>query len=83
MSIPDDFAPKPTLPTGGLDRMLRIWEALRDSNQYTASSANALRDRPCRANTLHPVIAMTISRLLRSAWERILHMKGHGPLPIS
>ncbi len=32
MSIPDDFDPKPTRPTGGLDRMVRIWEALRDSN---------------------------------------------------
>lgn len=32
MLIPDDFDPKPTLPTGGLDRMIRIWEALRDAN---------------------------------------------------
>lgn len=32
MPIPADFDPKPTLPTGGLDRMLQIWEALRDSN---------------------------------------------------
>jgi hypothetical protein len=32
MPIPDDFAPDPTLPTGGLGRMLQIWEALRDSN---------------------------------------------------
>jgi hypothetical protein len=32
MSIPDDFDPKPTAPTGGLDRMIQIWEASRDVN---------------------------------------------------
>jgi hypothetical protein len=32
MSIPDDFDPKPTLPTGGLERMIQIWEASRDTN---------------------------------------------------
>ena len=32
MSIPDDFEPKPTLPTGGLERMIQIWEASRDAN---------------------------------------------------
>ena len=32
MSIPDNFDPKPTIPTGGLDRMIRIWEASRDAN---------------------------------------------------
>jgi hypothetical protein len=32
MSIPNDFDPRPTLPTGGLDRMMQIWEALRDAN---------------------------------------------------
>jgi hypothetical protein len=25
MPIPDDFDPKPTIPTGGLDRMIQIW----------------------------------------------------------
>src|SRR5215471_8066424 len=32
MSIPDDFDPKPTIPTGGLERMIQIWEASRDTN---------------------------------------------------
>jgi hypothetical protein len=32
MSIPDNFDPKPTIPTGGLDRMIQIWEASRDAN---------------------------------------------------
>ena len=32
MSIPDDFDPQPTIPTGGLDRMIQIWEASRDTN---------------------------------------------------
>jgi hypothetical protein len=32
MSIPDDFDPKPTVPTGGLERMIQIWEASRDAN---------------------------------------------------
>jgi hypothetical protein len=32
MPIPDDFDPKPTIPTGGLDRMIQIWEASRDAN---------------------------------------------------
>jgi hypothetical protein len=32
MAIPDDFAPRPTVPTGGLERMLQIWEAARDIN---------------------------------------------------
>jgi len=32
MPIPDDLDPKPTLPTGGLERMIQIWEASRDTN---------------------------------------------------
>jgi hypothetical protein len=32
MAIPDDFDPKPTVFTGGLDRMTRLWEASRDAN---------------------------------------------------
>ena len=32
MPIPDDFDPQPTVPTGGLDRMIQIWEASRDTN---------------------------------------------------
>jgi hypothetical protein len=32
MAIPDDFDPQPTIPTGGLDRMIQIWEASRDTN---------------------------------------------------
>jgi hypothetical protein len=32
MAIPDDFDPKPTIPTGGLERMIQIWEASRDTN---------------------------------------------------
>jgi hypothetical protein len=32
MTIPDDFDPKPTIPTGGLERMIQIWEASRDTN---------------------------------------------------
>jgi hypothetical protein len=32
MPIPDDFDPKPTIPTGGLERMIQIWEASRDIN---------------------------------------------------
>jgi peptidoglycan hydrolase-like protein with peptidoglycan-binding domain len=32
MAIPDKFAPQPTLPTGGLDRMMKIWESCRDVN---------------------------------------------------
>jgi hypothetical protein len=32
MSIPDDFDPKPTMPTGGLERMIQIWEASHDTN---------------------------------------------------
>src|SRR6516165_1041356 len=32
MSIPDDFDPKLTVPTGGLERMIQIWEASRDAN---------------------------------------------------
>jgi len=32
MPIPDDFDPQPTIPTGGLERMIQIWEASRDTN---------------------------------------------------
>jgi len=32
MPIPDDFDPKPTVPTGGLERMIQIWEASPDTN---------------------------------------------------
>jgi hypothetical protein len=32
MPIPDDFDPKPTIPTGGLERMIQFWEASRDTN---------------------------------------------------
>ena len=42
MSIPDDFEPKPTLPTGGLERMIQIWEASRDANSGGYGSASVL-----------------------------------------
>jgi peptidoglycan hydrolase-like protein with peptidoglycan-binding domain len=32
MAIPDDFDPKPTVFTGGLPRMIGLWEASRDAN---------------------------------------------------
>src|SRR6185503_19385277 len=31
-AIPDDFDPRPTVPTGGIARMTRLWEACRDVN---------------------------------------------------
>ena len=30
--ILDDFAPKPTVFTGGMARMIRLWECCRDAN---------------------------------------------------
>jgi peptidoglycan hydrolase-like protein with peptidoglycan-binding domain len=33
MAIPDKFAPQPTRPTGGLERMQQLWESCRDVNE--------------------------------------------------
>jgi len=48
MSIPDNFDPKPTLPTGGLERMIQIWEASRDANSggYGSGVLQQISDWP-------------------------------------